>query len=233
QRHADAIEVHRAGADMKIAISSGHGAKIPGAIGIIDEHKEAVRVVDQTAVELRRLGAEAVTFEDKTSTTQQHNLRTIVDWHNRQSRDYDVSIHFNAYIETDKGMGTETLYYSQAQLASEVSKAVSTVSGLINRGAKKRTDLYFLNNTNKPAILEEVCFVDSTTDVGLYERHFDGICQAIAVTLAPAVTPSPVPDEDWRPDITATVFAGAGDPQDSAYGWGKIDPNKPGVALPY
>ena len=36
--------------------------------------------------------------------------------------------------------------------------------GFINRGAKKRTDLFFLNNTEMPAILMEVCFVDSEAD---------------------------------------------------------------------
>lgn len=40
-------------------------------------------------------------------------------------------------------------------------------------------------------------------------------------------------DLDWHDDITATVFAGASDPQDSAYGDGMINGNRPGVSLPY
>jgi Bacterial SH3 domain/N-acetylmuramoyl-L-alanine amidase len=41
------------------------------------------------------------------------------------------------------------------------------------------------------------------------------------------------PGDEWHEDITATVFASADDPQDSAYGSGPIDGNKPGIALPY
>ncbi|MGG3890033.1 hypothetical protein [Metabacillus fastidiosus] len=45
---------------------------------------------------------------------------------------------------------------------------------------KKRTNLGFLNGTNKPAILIEVCFVDSKGDVQIYKNKFDEICIAIA-----------------------------------------------------
>ena len=47
-----------------------------------------------------------------------------------------------------------------------------------------RNDLAFLNGTNKPAILIEVCFVSSTVDVAIYKRDFEKICQAIAECLA-------------------------------------------------
>ena len=41
-----------------------------------------------------------------------------------------------------------------------------------------------LADTNKPAILLEVCFVSSTVDVELYKKNFEAICQAIAKELA-------------------------------------------------
>jgi hypothetical protein len=72
------------------------------------------------------------------------------------------------------------LYVTQAEVASKVTSAICEASGFINRGAKHRSDLYFLNGTDKPAILIETCFVDATTDVELYSANFDGICQAIA-----------------------------------------------------
>ena len=43
--------------------------------------------------------------------------------------------------------------------------------------------MYFLNNTNKPAILIETCFVDSKADVDLYHRNFELICTAIAESI--------------------------------------------------
>ena len=170
---------------MKLAISSGHGKYVRGASGLIDEVDEARRVVPAVANYLEENGNDVVTFNDDHSTTQQQNLNAIVNWHNKQNRELDISVHFNAYIPTDGGRGVETLYLTQEALANKVSNAISSVSGLINRGVKKRSDLYFLNGTTKPAILLEVCFVDAGADVEDYSDHFDAICQAIAEAVAP------------------------------------------------
>lgn len=229
---------------MRIVISSGHGAKVRGAKGYLDEVDEARRVVEEVAVLLRNLGVEVKTFHDDTSTTQSQNLKTIVDYHNAQAREYDVSVHFNAYQTTSKPMGCEVLYVSQGELAAAVSMAMSEAGGLVNRGAKKRTDLYFLNNTKKPAILLEVCFVDSSTDANLYRANFSAICDAIAGVATPVNAAVPIDPEDqtqspapipWnQTDIVCTKFGGKADPNTSAY-----DPKKTlndtdmYVALPY
>ena len=168
---------------MKIVISSGHGLHIRGASGVLDEVDEARRVVERVAQFVRRLGSEATTFHDDYSTEQSENLETIVDFHNDQERDLDVSVHFNAYVETEKPMGTEVLYTSDPTLASHVAEAIADVSGLINRGPKDRDDLYFLNQTSEKAILIETCFVDSAADAEIYLANFDRICAAIAVRI--------------------------------------------------
>jgi len=183
---------------MKIAISSGHGSKVPGAIGPspwgLDEHKEAVRVVDKMAEFIRATGNGVETYEDTVSKTQNENLNRLVDWHNSRTRDYDVSVHFNCYESTTKPMGTECLYITQSSLASKVAAGIGDAGDFINRGAKKRTDLFFLNNTAKPAILIEVCFVDSQPDCGLYKQNFDDICRAAAEAITgAAIQPGPPP----------------------------------------
>src|SRR5262245_15558394 len=169
---------------MKIVISSGHGIKIRGAAGPppygLDEVDEAIKVMNAVADNLRKLKHEVITYTDSISTSQNENLHRIVDYHNAQSRNLDCSIHFNAYVPTNSGMGTEVLYLSQQDLAQRVVNAISNSSGLINRGPKKRTDLYFLNHTAMPAILIETCFVDAKTDCDLYRKYFDQICLAIA-----------------------------------------------------
>ena len=57
-------------------------------------------MVEHVADELGSMGIEVMVFHDDTSKTQSENLETIVAFHNEQERDLDVSIHFNAYIET-------------------------------------------------------------------------------------------------------------------------------------
>jgi N-acetylmuramoyl-L-alanine amidase len=205
----------------RIVISSGHGKWVRGASGVLDEVDEARRVVEQLADELRNRNVDVMVFHDDTSHSQNENLNTIVNYHNKQERDLDVSVHFNAYEQTSKPMGCEVLYVTQSALATEVSRAIADC-GFINRGGKKRSDLFFLNNTEKPAILIETCFVDSTTDADIYETEFYKICKRIADVLGgkeagvppeeiegPQPIPPPVPssriDIQVSGDATVTI----------------------------
>jgi len=200
---------------MKIAISSGHGKYVRGAVGPqgwgLDEVNEARRVVPKVAEFLRASGNTVHTFNDDTSTTQQQNLNTIVNWHNKQDRELDLSVHFNAYVPTELGRGDETLYVTQQALATKITNAICSVSGLINRGAKKRSDLYFLNGTNKPACLLEICFVDAAADVEAYTQHFDAICEAIANAVAPSAGEAPVAEDVLNVTGKVSWFGGPDD----------------------
>jgi hypothetical protein len=207
--------------NSRIVISSGHGKHVRGASGVIDEVDEARKVVNRVAESLQHLGVETMVYHDDVSTTQSENLERIVDYHNSQSRDIDVSVHFNAYTETEKPMGTEVLYVSNAELASNLSNAISKFVGFINRGAKKRTDLYFLNKTEMPAVLIEVCFVDSIADAELYEEYFVRLCRAVAVSLSGLhFKPRGVPEN--QREIVASVFGGEDDYNVSAYDEDKV-----------
>jgi N-acetylmuramoyl-L-alanine amidase len=178
---------------LKIVISSGHGLHVHGAEGPepwgLDEVDEAREVVAEVAKFLRSHGHEVVEFHDDTSQTQDENLKTIIGFHNSQTRDLDVSVHFNAYIPTDGGRGTEVLYVNHEieDVAAKVSAAIAAAAGLIDRGAKHRADLAFLNKTTAPALLIETCFVDAKADVDGYEDHFTEICRAVAECAEPVV----------------------------------------------
>lgn len=172
-----------------IVISSGHGKFVSGANRFINEVAEARRVVEQVADYFRQMGDEVDVFHDDTSKTQNQNLTTIIRFHNSKGRQIDVSIHFNA----GGGEGVEVLYYDALALAQEVSAAIAQAGGFRNRGAKVRKELAFLNGTNKPAILIEVCFVDSQSDVQKYHANFLTICKAIAETISGEKIPEPFP----------------------------------------
>jgi N-acetylmuramoyl-L-alanine amidase len=182
-----------------IVISAGHSAKCIGAVGILDEYTENVHVVNAVAEKLVARGVTVKTFIDTTSTTSNENLNRIVDYHNAQTRDLDVSIHFNANVNTSKPVGTECLYVTQEDLAFDIATAIARASSLIDRGGKLRTDLFFLNNTRMPAVLIEVAFVDSSADVEIYRAKFDQITGAIADVLGGEQV-QPVPPRPPRPD---------------------------------
>lgn len=165
--------------------SSGHGLKIRGAKHFIDEVDEARKVTNEVhRILTTQYNGTGLVYHDNTSTTQNQNLQTIVNYHNGQQRDLDWSIHFNAASVIDGPRGVEVLYYDAKDLSAKVSAAIAKSSGLKDRGAKQRTELYFLKNTTKPAILLEICFVDSKADVELYQKNFKAICAAIAEVLA-------------------------------------------------
>ena len=198
---------------MRIVISSGHGLYVRGASGLIDEVDEARRVVDRVAGILNNAGVTTIAFHDNTSTSVQENLDTIVGFHNRQTRDLDVSVHFNS--NGSDAHGTEVLWTSSDghTIAIDVSDAISMAGHFHNRGAKERNDLAFLNGTNETAILIETCFVGNKGDVDNYHVHFDNICNAVAESISGETLPISPPDRperppgtpDWRPPDTIPV----------------------------
>jgi N-acetylmuramoyl-L-alanine amidase len=193
---------------MKIVISSGHGKYVRGASGYIDEVDEARKVVNRVVEILKEAGVEATPYHDDVSHSQSENLNRIVDFHNSRSRDWDVSVHFNAYQTTSKPMGSEVLYVSSTgqQMADKMVDAICSAGGFINRGPKKRTDLAFLNGTNEPAILIETCFVDSSADTSLYKSKFEAICGSIAGIFGGGEVEEPI----GPPPVTEPLFYAKG-----------------------
>lgn len=192
---------------MTFVISSGHGKYVSGANGIINEVTEARRVVKQVTKYLKQLGQTVYEFHDDTSKTQATNLETIVKYHNSKTRILDISVHFNAF--DGKANGTEVLHYNSSNVksAADMSRVIANALGTLDRGAKERPGLRFLNGTNKPALLLEICFVDSAVDVGKYQANFDKMCRAIAEHLSgkklPVVTPpAPEPTPEPEPEPT-------------------------------
>lgn len=194
---------------MKIVISSGHGKYIRGAAGPepwgLDEVDEARKVVETVADMLRDAGVDVVTYHDNTSTTQNENLNAIVDFHNEQERDLDISVHFNAYTETASKMGVECLYVTQETLSAKVSAAIAAATNLPDRGAKYRSDLFFLGNTEAPAILIETCFVDSSADANAYRANYNDVCAAIAEAISGESVDTAPEFPDLLPPIDSPV----------------------------
>lgn len=172
----------------EIEIHPGHWNNTgSGTNGILNEVTEARKVARRVYEILRASKVPVTYFEDNVSTNQTQNINTLVKEHNKDKDGLVVSIHFNSSgATTNRPIGTEVLYYDQKALASKIAKAISdaTDGALLDRGAKQRTDLGVLARTYEPAILIEVCFVNSTVDAAIYRRDFEKICQAIAKELA-------------------------------------------------
>ncbi|HBG7717645.1 TPA: N-acetylmuramoyl-L-alanine amidase, partial [Clostridioides difficile] len=165
---------------MKIAIVPGHtlSGKGTGATGYIDEGKENRILTDLIVKWLKQGGATVYTGKvDKSN----NYLAEQCEIANRQNVDVAVQIHFNADHTTLNSMGTETIYKTNNGkiYADRVNTKLATV--FKNRGAKSDVrGLYWLSHTKAPAILIEVCFVDSKADTDYYIRHKDIVAKLIA-----------------------------------------------------
>ena len=101
--------------------------------------------MSEVAVLLESRGINAPEFHDNVSVNQNENLDRIVDWHNKQDRELDISVHFNAFEQCEKPMGTEVLVCN-CRLNWRTSHVCCHCYGryeFIDRGPKKNTGLAF------------------------------------------------------------------------------------------
>lgn len=149
---------------MNFNVHGGHSLKCRGASGLLDEVNEDRKVKNRVIELLRENGHTVYDCTDDNGTSQNANLKAIVNKCNSHSVDLDVSIHLNA----GGGTGTEVYAYSNSSrakpYAERIASNISGALGIRNRGVKTSTKLYVLRKTNSPALLVECCFVDNAID---------------------------------------------------------------------
>lgn len=186
---------------MIINVHGGHSLKCRGASGLLDEVNEDRKVKNRVIELLRANGHTVYDCTDDNGTSQNANLKAIVNKCNSHSVDLDVSIHLNA----GGGTGTEVYVYSDNSKAKDeatrIVEKISNTLGIRNRGVKTSTKLYVLRKTKSPALLIECCFVDNATDKAKWnvdkcaKAIVEGVLNAtvnnVTHTEAPKPTPAP------------------------------------------
>lgn len=179
---------------MKIAIAGGHSKKAPGAKGHLDEY-ECDRAFVAKLIPALKAAGHTVADCSNEKGDQDSELAEEVRLANASGADLFIAIHLNA----GGGTGTEAYTYkgTASKLAKDVcakmSASVAAALGIRNRGAKT-ANFYVLRKTTMPAVLLEVCFVDSATDRDAWHRtSWDALVKAVvdaiggkAVTTQPA-----------------------------------------------
>ena len=171
---------------MKIAVRGGHCPKVTGAVAILNELTEDRKVKDSVIKYLKSLGHSVldVTPPDSTNTSNA-DLSYGVSKANEWGADLFVSIHFNkAYNSYNGAIGSEVWVYSNFDIAKRVVDGLGSL-GFKNRGQKVSTEFYELNSTKMNAMIVEVCFVEATEDVALYQKlGHDTIGKNIAESIS-------------------------------------------------
>jgi N-acetylmuramoyl-L-alanine amidase len=171
---------------MRFGIDCGHNCppEDTGAVGIKKEDILTLDVGKKLMSKLANAGHSVINCTPSTASSLMESLRKRVDKANSNNVDIFVSIHFNKFLvdgqTTDRKMGCEILAISNASqaIARPVLQKIADL-GFANRGVKS-ANLFVIKNTSMPAILIEVCFLDSTADMKVLDRvGTDRIAEAI------------------------------------------------------
>ncbi|NLK93631.1 MAG: N-acetylmuramoyl-L-alanine amidase [Clostridiales bacterium] len=151
---------------MKIAIDLGHGVgQDRGAVGIINEETIINSVGRIVIEELKKRGHFILDVRPLNSRSVSESLSNRVNSSNNFNPDIFISIHANA----GGGKGSEIFTYK----GSKIQEALNILSnieklGFVNRGIKDGSSLFVIRNTVSTAMLIEICFVDTSSDVNIY-----------------------------------------------------------------
>lgn len=185
----DITSTEKEGSKMKFAIDFGHGVGSDrGASGCIDEETIINAVGASVVSKLQALGHTVVQVRPSSATSVTNSLAQRVQTADNADVDMFVSIHANA----GGGVGTEVFTYG-AKEVTEARKVLNNIValGFTNRGIKDGSDLYVVKYPDATAMLIEVCFVDTQSDVDKYNSlGADKIADAIVLGLTGSTSTS-------------------------------------------
>ena len=161
----------------KFAVFSGHcqlkNGTYTGASGELNEtlaNEDVAKAVDKW---LKIGGASSDLFIIPRKQLTSKSLEDDYKLPKANAKSYDciVEIHFNAFDDKDNPKGTECLYASDRGkvFAKRVNDRLDDI--FKDREIKHRDNLYMLTKTKSPAIIVEVCFCDSASDVAIYNKN--------------------------------------------------------------
>lgn len=154
---------------MNIFLSLGHSilknGNITSASGVVNEYQYNKELITHVYDYLVRAGHKVTLCmcpeRQFTSSSQERTYKIPME--NIGNYDLAVELHLNAFNKLAKGC--EVYHYDNGAGKACAERVVAKLATVFsNRGAKKRTDLYFLNSTKAPAILIESFFCDNAED---------------------------------------------------------------------
>lgn len=171
-----------------ICLDPGHGGTDPGAVwGNRLEKEDTLAMALAVKDALESCGFSDLTVMLTRDSDREVSLEQRADTANRAGATLFISIHRNS----GGGRGVETWTSAQrtrheTQLAKGIQDRLAQAGISKDRGVKHGTagsasaSYYVVANTEMPACLVELGFLDSEEDNRLLEEHFDDYARAIA-----------------------------------------------------
>ncbi len=127
-------------------------------------------------------GCEVQSIQSDNLNGETPGLPCVVQTANDWPADIFVSLHCNS--ANCVAQGTETLIYSRCTKAEDLARCIQNqiveYLGTVDRGLKVRQDLCVLRDTDMPAVLVEMGFINNDEDVEVLTTGADEMARAIA-----------------------------------------------------
>lgn len=158
---------------MLFCINCGHTLKgyDGGAIGNGFKEQDLTRIVGKLVMaKLTSRGHTVVGCTVDSATSVQEALSSIVAKANRVKADMFISLHLNAFNLLANGTEVFTMNMKEIPQARNVLNEIVKL-GFVNRGIKDGKGLAVIRGTLAPAMLVEMCFIDSAKDMKLFNAE--------------------------------------------------------------
>lgn len=164
---------------MKVVLSIAHTHYAPGASNGIDDE---FRLSKELCKEIAKIAPYDCVVIESDRLPYGKSLQHKVSQVNSIMPDLACEIHLNA-AENPSANGMEVLYYHRSKngkaVASTVLDTMKSKLPFKTRGVVPRSDIYFLSRTRCVAILIEVCFITSSSDMNMFMDHKAAIVKSI------------------------------------------------------
>lgn len=154
-----------------ITYGAGHNFKSVGSRGCGYKEEVLTREVTKYIGEYFKQCNQPSTDITPKDNSSSLELKERVDKANKINSDLHIEIHFNAFKGESIAKGCEVIKYSKP--SKECDRILNKLKnlGFKNRGIKYNNQLYVLKYTKMNSIIIEVCFIDSQTDMSIYNKH--------------------------------------------------------------
>lgn len=162
----------------KYAIDLGHGCVFDGGAVGIETEEFLINSAGKRLIEkLMRLGHHVIECRPQSAKSTKDSLQKRCDIANAGNADVYISLHANKFNAQAHGCECYAMSPRASVVASSICEKISAL-GFFNRGVKNGSHLFVLRETNMPAVLVEMCFIDSQKDMSMFdaEKMANAIC---------------------------------------------------------
>ena len=173
----------------KIFLNAGHKIGIDsGAVNPetgLQEAVVALNVTEKVKYYLEKVGYEVELLQSNSLNGEDEDADnpSICRTANESEADLFVSLHCNAFNQEAKGTEVEVYSYRCTEankLANCIQNQICDSLHTVDRGVKERPNLCVLKNTDMPAVLVELAFIDNEEDCTLLTNEQDNFARAVA-----------------------------------------------------